>query len=107
MYHGPPLLSGAVPARKTVTSRGGNGAGVYAPEPVPAAAALTAWLAEGPRRWRNAARAKALGRPNAAAEIAEEIHVQAQRAPIRTHLGARSKGADPTLRPTPEDNWVI
>lgn len=106
----PIVLSGAVPGQEdgNVSYVVENGAGVYAPGPVPVADTLAAWLAEGPAALaERAARAKALGRPNAAAEIAEEIHVQAQRAPIRTHLGARSKGADPTLRPTPEDNWVI
>ena len=106
----PIVLSGAVPGQEdgNVTYVVANGAGVYAPGPVPVADTLAAWLAEGPAALaERAARAKALGRPNAAWEIAEEIHVQAQRAPIRTRLDARSKGPEPTLRPTPEDNWVI
>lgn len=106
----PIVLSGAVPGQEdgNVTYVVAHGAGVYAPGPVPVADTLAGWLVEGPEALaERAARAKALGRPNAAGEIAEEIHVQAQRAPIRTRLGAGSKGADPTLRPTPEDNWVL
>src|SRR5690606_34969262 len=87
----PIVLSGAVPGQEdgNVTYVVENGAGVYAPGPVRVADTLAAWVAEGPAALaERAANAKALGRPNAAAEIAEEIHVQAQRAPIRTHLGA-------------------
>lgn len=106
----PIVLSGAIPGQEdgNVTYVVDSGAGVYAPGPDRVADTVAAWLAEGPAALaERSARARALGRPNAAWEIAEEIHVQAQRAPIRTRLGKRSKGADPTLQPTPEDNWVI
>lgn len=106
----PIVLSGAVPGQEdgNVTYVVENGAGVYAPGAGRVADTLTAWLAEGPDALaERAARAKALGRPNAAWEIAEEIHVQAQRAPIRTRQGAAAKDSDPTLRPSPEDNWVL
>ncbi|HMM29937.1 MAG TPA: glycosyltransferase [Aggregatilineaceae bacterium] len=106
----PIILSGAVPGQEdgNVTYVVENGAGVFAPGAVRVADTLAAWLADGPDMLgERAARARALGRPNAAWEIAEEIHVQAQRAPIRTRLGAGTKDSDPTLRPAPEEDWVI
>jgi 1,2-diacylglycerol 3-beta-galactosyltransferase len=104
----PIILSGAVPGQEdgNIEYVVRSGAGVYAPGPARVAEAVGAWLAAGPERLAaHSAKARTLGQPNAAFEIAEEIHAQAQTPPIRTHFHTR-RSARPRLRPTPEDGWV-
>ncbi len=78
----PMVLSGAIPGQEdgNVTFVVEGGAGVYAPSPQRVAEAVTKWLAEGEAALaRRASRARALGRPDAVWQIAEEIHQQAQK----------------------------
>lgn len=106
----PMVLSGAVPGQEdgNVTYVVENGAGVYAPSPELAAAAVHAWLARGPAFLAERARcARALARPDAVWQIADEIHQQAHRPPVRTRLGAQLEARRPALRQAPEDGWVL
>ncbi|MBN1202148.1 MAG: galactosyldiacylglycerol synthase [Anaerolineae bacterium] len=106
----PIVLSGAVPGQEdgNVTYVIENEAGVYAPGAVEVAGTLAGWLAEGPDGLAiRSQKALALGRPNAVWEIADEIHTQAQRGPIRTPLDERDAGTQPGLSPAPEDGWVF
>ncbi len=67
-----------------------NGAGTYAPGPAKVADTVGAWLAEGNNALQaRAQRARTLGHPAAVWQVAEEIHTQAQRAPIRTRYQDR------------------
>ncbi len=83
----PMVLSGAIPGQEdgNVAFVVEGGAGIYAPQAPRVADAVSAWLAEGPEvLGRLAARARALGRPDAVWQIAEEIHAQAQKPPLPT-----------------------
>ncbi|HML24786.1 MAG TPA: hypothetical protein PKD09_24240, partial [Aggregatilinea sp.] len=69
---------------------------------------VTAWLAEGSQGLaRRSDAARALGRPHAAWDIAEEIHAQALKTAVRTRRPDPRAGDAPRLRPAPEDGWVI
>ncbi|WP_119065419.1 MGDG synthase family glycosyltransferase [Aggregatilinea lenta] len=106
----PVVLSGYVPGQEdgNVTYVVENGAGVYAPTARGVAQTVAAWLAEGPDGLaRRSEAARALARPQAAWDIAEEIHAQTLKAAIRTRLPGAYDHAAPRLRPTPEDGWVI
>jgi 1,2-diacylglycerol 3-beta-galactosyltransferase len=106
----PIVLSGAVPGQEdgNVSYVVDNRAGVFAPGGAAVARTVAEWLAEGPAglalRSKNA---RALGRPNAVWDIADEIHAQASKPPIRTRLNPRQAGQEPSLSPTPEEGWVI
>jgi 1,2-diacylglycerol 3-beta-galactosyltransferase len=97
----PMVLSSHVPGQEdgNIDYVVNGGAGVYAPGPSKVADAITDWLSEGASalaaRSRNA---RALGRPDAVWAVAEEIHVQAQHAPIRTRFrnSHRQNGASIT-----------
>jgi len=105
----PMVLSGAIPGQEegNVTYVVEHGAGVFAPHATSVAETVSAWLDEGPAGLaRRSEKAHALGRPNAVWEIAEEVHIQAQREPIRTRLNVRDT-TRPSLSPAPEDGWVI
>ncbi|MBN1680878.1 MAG: galactosyldiacylglycerol synthase [Anaerolineae bacterium] len=105
----PMVISGAVPGQENGNVRHvvNNGAGVYTPGAQRVAETVAAWLAEGPEHLAaRADRARALARPLAAQTIAEELHIQAQRAPLRTRFNAQRQ-KKPVLRPAPEDDWVI
>jgi len=83
----PMVLSGAIPGQEdgNVTFVVEGGAGVYAPGAQRVTDAVCAWLAEGETALAHrAARARALGRPEAVWKIAEEIHRQAQKPPLPT-----------------------
>jgi 1,2-diacylglycerol 3-beta-galactosyltransferase len=72
----PIVLGGAVPGQEegNITYVVRNDAGVWAPSPTKVARAVRDWLTEGPEGLaRRAAAAKALARPNAVWEIAEEV----------------------------------
>jgi 1,2-diacylglycerol 3-beta-galactosyltransferase len=85
-----------------------HGAGVYAPVPGQAADTVAAWLSEGSDRLAARGRAAhALARPDAVWDIAEEIHVQAQRGSLQTHPALRAVRRQPRLSYAPEDNWVL
>lgn len=106
----PMVLSGAVPGQEdgNVTYVVEGGAGVYAPSPEAAAGAVRAWLAGDPATLaERAQRARMLARPDAVWEIAEEIHQQAHRPPVRTRLGAQLSARRPRLQHAPEDGWVL
>ena len=106
----PIVLSGYVPGQEdgNVTYVVENGAGVYAPGAPQVAETVAAWLAEGPEGLaRRSAAARALARPGAAWDIAEEIHAQAFKAPIRTRRPDVRADRAPRLRHAPEDGWVI
>ncbi|NLX09345.1 MAG: glycosyltransferase [Chloroflexi bacterium] len=106
----PIVLSGAVPGQEegNVSYVVDHGAGVYAPSPDAVARTLSGWLAEGPARLaERAEQARALGRPNAVWEIADEIHAQAQVEPVRTRLRRRHPRQEPRLRPAPEDTFLL
>lgn len=88
----PLVLSGAVPGQEdgNVALVVDHGAGAYAPGATQAADTVAEWLGEGPHGLaRRAANAQRLGRPDAVWEIAEEIHQQAHKTPVRTKLGVR------------------
>ncbi|MCZ7546814.1 MAG: galactosyldiacylglycerol synthase [Anaerolineae bacterium] len=101
----PIVLSGAIPGQEegNITFVVRSGAGVWAPGPHRVADAVASWLAEGREGLaRRAAAAKALGRPNAVWEIAEEVrHYASQprvivdergnrRTALLPHAGSRS-----------------
>lgn len=106
----PMVLSGAVPGQEA-----GNigyviehGAGVYAPGAAQVADAVADWLAEGSDRLAaRGAQARALARPQAVWEIAEEIHLQAQKTPVHTSVRSRRARRQPGLCHAPEDGWVL
>ncbi|HEX3054027.1 MAG TPA: glycosyltransferase [Aggregatilineaceae bacterium] len=103
----PLILSSFVPGQEdgNVTHVVENNAGVYAPGGVNVAETISQWLDEGSEGLAaRSASARALGRPNAVWEIAEEIHLQAQKPPVRTRYHAEHQ---PHLGHTPEDGWVI
>lgn len=96
----PLVLSGAVPGQEdgNITHVVANQAGAYAPGGRRVAETVAGWLAEGPAGLaRRAANARRLGRPHAVWDIAEEIHQQAQRGPIRTRYTPREPNVGPTL----------
>lgn len=106
----PMVISGYVPGQEdgNVTYVVDNGAGVYAPTAPRVAETVTAWLAEGSQGLaRRSDAARALGRPHAAWDIAEEIHAQALKTAVRTRRPDPRAGDAPRLRPAPEDGWVI
>lgn len=106
----PMVLSGAVPGQEdgNVAYVVENGAGVYAPSPSLVAQMVDAWLAAGPQRLADIGRcARALAQPDAAWRIAEEIHQQAQKPPVRTRFRVRGTTRQPCLQQTPEDGWVL
>ena len=77
----PMVLSGAIPGQEegNIAFVVEGGAGVYAPRAQHVADTVSTWLAEGETAIaRRAARARALGHPDAIWQIAEEIHLQAQ-----------------------------
>lgn len=82
----PMILYDAIPGQETgnIDYVVDNGAGVYAPTPVEVGAALTTWLHRGPDFLRQMSEsARALGRPNAVFEIADEVWAYAHHPPIR------------------------
>ena len=102
----PMVLCEAVPGQEAgnVAFVVEGGAGIYAPQPDHAAATVANWLADPPAaQARRAARARALGRPEAVWHVAEEIHGQAH------HPAQRERRVAPIPRwqPAPEDGWVI
>lgn len=81
----PMVLSGMIPGQEegNVAYVVENHAGVWAPGPAKVARAVSEWLAEGPAGLaRRAAAAKALGRPNAVWDIAEEVWHYANQPPV-------------------------
>lgn len=100
----PLVLSGAVPGQEdgNVTHIVDHHAGAYAPGAKRVAATVAAWLAEGSvglaRRAENARR---LARPDAVWDVAQEIHWQAQQAPVRTKLRSAHYSERPGLDRTP------
>lgn len=108
----PIVLSGAVPGQEEGNVRYvvENGAGIYTPGPARVAAALGEWVAEGPEALaRRAAQVRTLARPDAAWDIAREIHALAQQdAGVRIPPpGQRIRDSQPGLRPSPEEGWVL
>jgi 1,2-diacylglycerol 3-beta-galactosyltransferase len=76
-----------------------NDAGVYAPNPTRVADAVAEWLAQGPEQLAlRAHNARALGRPSAAWDVAEEIHAQAQKTPVPTRFRSGQPARLPRLR---------
>ncbi len=93
----PMILYDAIPGQETgnINYVVDNRAGVYAPTPVEVGAALTSWLHRGPDFLRQMSEsARALGRPNAVFEIADEVWAYAHHPPIRA--GRRTLWADIT-----------
>ena len=85
----PMILSSYVPGQEdgNIDYVVKNGVGVYAPGSTRVANAVAAWLAEGPTALAiRAQQARALGRPEAVWDVAQEIHTQAQHAPFRTRF---------------------
>lgn len=106
----PIVLSGAVPGQEdgNITHVVANCAGAYSPGARQVADTVAGWLAEGPAGLaRRANNARQLAHPGAVWQIADEIHRQAQRAPIRTRQTPRDLAAPPLLRSTPEDSWML
>lgn len=106
----PMVLSGAIPGQEdgNVAYVVENGAGVYAPGPVNVGQAVAAWLVREPEQLAvRSDCARQLARPNAVWEIADEIHQQAERGPVRTRFGLPHSSRQPRLRHTPEDGWVL
>ncbi|NDJ77425.1 MAG: hypothetical protein GYB65_14325, partial [Chloroflexi bacterium] len=72
-------------------------------------------VAQAVAEWENAdlstwsQNARALARPEAVWQVADEIYTQAHRAPIPTRQQSRHKqrALAPRLRATPEDGWVL
>lgn len=82
----PMILYDAIPGQETgnIDYVVDNRAGVYAPTPAEVGAALTSWLHRGPDFLRQMSEsARALGRPNAVFEIADEVWAYAHHPPIR------------------------
>jgi 1,2-diacylglycerol 3-beta-galactosyltransferase len=82
----PMIISGAIPGQEdgNVAYVTENQIGVYAPGPHLVASTLADWLGqERAHLMRRADRAKALARPNAVWEIADELHQLAQLGPVR------------------------
>lgn len=91
----PLILYDAIPGQETgnVDFVVSNDVGVFAPTPDEIGDTLAAWLAEGPEGLRQrSARARALSRPNAVFDIADEIWHYAQQAPIPTNRYTLWKG---------------
>lgn len=107
----PMVISGAVPGQEAGNVRYivEREAGVYAPGPENTAEAVAHWLIENPESLtRHAERARALARPDAIWEIADEIHTHADQAPVRTRLHARCPWQDRrNLSTAPEEGWVM
>jgi 1,2-diacylglycerol 3-beta-galactosyltransferase len=106
----PIVLSGAVPGQEdgNVTYVVENNAGVFAPGGAAVARTIAEWLDEGPTGLAiRSENARALGRPNAVWDIADEIHAQADNPPVRTRLHTHQAGQEPGLSSTPEEGWVI
>jgi 1,2-diacylglycerol 3-beta-galactosyltransferase len=85
----PMVLSSAVPGQEegNIAYVVQNHAGVYAPGADRVADAVTDWLGEGARELAcRAQRARALARPDAVWTVADEIHAQAQKTPVRTRF---------------------
>jgi 1,2-diacylglycerol 3-beta-galactosyltransferase len=85
----PMVISSAVPGQEegNIAYVVQNNAGVYAPGADRVARAVTAWLDAGPAEWAIRARqARALAQPEAVWTVADEIHAQAQKSPIRTQF---------------------
>jgi 1,2-diacylglycerol 3-beta-galactosyltransferase len=83
----PMILYDAIPGQETgnIDYVVDNNVGVYAPTPVEVSAALASWLHRGPDYLRQMSEnARALGRPNAVFEIAEEVWSYAHHSPIRS-----------------------
>ncbi len=100
----PLVLSGAIPGQEegNVTHVVRNQAGHWAPSPEKVAAAVAGWLHEGAEGLaKRAAAAKALGRPNAVWQVAEEVWHYANQPHVlvsedgarRTALLPRTEGA--------------
>jgi 1,2-diacylglycerol 3-beta-galactosyltransferase len=103
----PVVISGAVPGQEdgNVTYVIEHGAGVYAPNVTRAADAVANWLGDPAELARYAHNMRTLARPDAVWNVAEEIHLQAQKGWMRT-AGYTLPG-QPRLRSAPEDGWVI
>jgi 1,2-diacylglycerol 3-beta-galactosyltransferase len=87
----PMVISGAIPGQEdgNITYVVEGEAGVYAPGAQQVANTISAWLdGEAHTLAYRSQRAKSLARVDAVWEIADEIHTQAQRAPIPTRLSA-------------------
>ena len=99
----PIVLSGAIPGQEegNVTYVVENGAGVWAPSPARVADAVEAWLAEGAAGLaRRSAAARALGRPNAVWDIADEVwHYANQPRVLLDETGTRHTALLPHATP--------
>jgi 1,2-diacylglycerol 3-beta-galactosyltransferase len=87
----PMVISSAVPGQEegNIAYVVDNHAGVYAPGAARVADAVSAWLGEGAGGLADRSRrARTLGQPDAVWAVAEEIHCQAQKAPLRTRFQA-------------------
>lgn len=103
----PLVLSGAIPGQEegNVTYVVRNKAGHWAPSPEKVADTVQAWLAEGKEGLaKRAAAAKALGRPNAVWEVAEEVwHYANQPQVLVDANGARRTALLPRIDTTSVD----
>lgn len=84
----PMILNDAIPGQEdgNVTHVVENGAGVYCPNPQEVAIAVKAWLGEGEEGLKQrAANARAISRPDAVWEIADEVWHWAQHGMIENH----------------------
>lgn len=91
----PMILYDAIPGQETgnVDYVVSNQVGVFAPTPQQIGDTVTAWLKDGPEGLRRRSeRARALGRPNAVFDIADEVWRYAQSEPIATDRLSLWKG---------------
>ncbi|MBI5960380.1 MAG: galactosyldiacylglycerol synthase [Chloroflexi bacterium] len=100
----PMVISGAIPGQEdgNITYVVESGAGVYAPGPQQVANTIAAWLnGESSMLDYRSRQAQRLAHAEAVWEIADEIHAQAQRAPIPTRLSALTRQKFPGFSPQP------
>ncbi len=91
----PMILYDAIPGQETgnVDYVVSNDVGIFAPTPQSIGEALQSWLAEGPEGLRRRSeRARALSRPDAVFDIAEEVWTYAHKDPVQTDRLSLWKG---------------
>ncbi len=105
----PMVLSDAIPGQEegNITHVVANHAGAYAPGPHRVAETVAAWLSSDPGELAcRSENARRLGSPDAVWKIADEIHDQAQRGPLR-NPARQERRQPPDFRNSPEDGWLF